>query len=70
MGLKRIEVRCTKCKKATALIGEDINKKYTIEFYTAQGWVFTKYSTMCPECKQKSKEEFERAAEQIAMDDQ
>ena len=65
MGYKRIPVTCSVCKESTALIGEDIDKKYTVEHFTAKGWVFSKYKTMCPECVRKEKERIEQ---QMKMD--
>ena len=64
MGWRRYEVKCQTCGTETALLGEDIDKKYTIEFYEAQGWVFSKYDTQCPACREKRKKEWE----QICMD--
>lgn len=60
MSWRRILIKCSLCEKETALIGEDIDKKYTIEFYTVQGWSFTKYKTMCPACKAAEREKFEQ----------
>ena len=62
MSLKRCEIKCSICKNTTALIGEDIDRKYTVEFFEKQGWVFSKYKTMCPDCKKKEKEKWNQLA--------
>ena len=59
-GFRRYPVKCTLCKEETALVGEDINKKFTVEFFERNGWVFSKYKTMCPRCAKKEKERFEQ----------
>jgi hypothetical protein len=64
MGWKRIEIRCTVCGTETALIGEDIDRAYTIEHFEASGWSFTKYKTMCPKCKEEESKKFQ----QVVMD--
>jgi len=65
MGWRRYTIKCSECKKETALLGEDIDKKYTIEFYERQGWTFSKYDTLCPECRQKRKQEWEQIEMQL-----
>ena len=62
MSLKRCEIKCSICKNTTALIGEDIDRKYTVDFYEKQRWVFRKYKTMCPDCKKKEKEQWNQLA--------
>jgi len=59
-GFRRYPVKCTLCKEETALVGENINKKFTVEFFERNGWVFSKYKTMCPRCAKKEKEHFEQ----------
>ena len=59
-GFRRYPVKCTLCKEETALVGENINKKFTVEFFERNGWVFSKYKTMCPRCAKKEKERFEQ----------
>ena len=60
MGFKRFPVRCSICKDETALVGEDIDRKYTTEFFESRGWVFSKYKTMCPKCHKKEQAKFEQ----------
>ena len=67
-GFRRYPVKCTVCKEETALVGEDIDKKYTVKFFEGCGWVFSKYKTMCPNCAKKEKERFEQIT--INMDDE
>lgn len=69
MGWRQVVIKCTECKKETALIGEDIDKAYTIDYYQRQGWVFTKYGTMCPECREKERKRWEEIGrpEQMTM---
>ena len=64
MGIKRYPVMCSLCDEETALVGEDIDRKYTNEFFERQGWVLSKYKTMCPKCKKKEQERFN----QMTMD--
>ena len=61
-GFRQIPIKCTVCEKETALVGEGIDKKYTVEFFESQGWKFSKYKTMCPDCKKKEKEEWNQLA--------
>lgn len=60
MSWKRYTVKCSVCREETALMGEDIDKKYTVEHYTAKGWSFTKYKTMCPKCREAERERWEQ----------
>lgn len=64
MGWRQYVIKCTECGVEVALVGEDIDKKYTVEYYERQGWVFSKYDTKCPECRKKRHQEWE----QIGMD--
>ena len=58
MGWRTYTVKCRECGKEAALHGEDINKKYTVEFYEREGWVFSKYDTLCPVCRVKRRQEW------------
>lgn len=59
MGWRRIQIKCSVCENETALIGEDIDKMYTVEHFQAQGWSFTKYKTMCPKCREAEQKRWE-----------
>ena len=65
MGWKRIPVKCTLCEEETALVGEDINKTYAVDFFERNGWKFSKYKTMCPKCAKKEKEKYDQLAMQL-----
>jgi len=68
MGWKQYPIRCMICGEETALVGEDIDKKYTMEHFAAEGWVFSKYKTMCPECRKKESERFEQMTMEVDPD--
>ena len=62
MSIRRTMVRCTVCGEASALIltGDGNDRTYNMEFYTARGWSFTKYKTMCPKCREAERERWEQ----------
>ena len=66
MGMRTCTIKCSLCGKQAALTGDGIDKNYTKEIFAAEGWVFSKYKTMCPECRKKESERFEMEAKKDA----